>query len=88
MRPLRDRILVHPDDPEEVSAGGIVLLAKNIRSHESVPTITGEVREVGSEVTGVSRGERVLFTNWEDMHVQDEQYMLIREADILGVIDA
>ena len=87
MKPLRDRLLINPDTPETVSPGGIVLLERDIKDHETVPTITGEVREIGSEVTGVSRGERVLFTNWEDMHVRDEKLMLIREADVLGVLE-
>ncbi len=95
IRPLHDQIFIKPDIPEK-SAGGIVLISGDKRDHEKYNTHEGEVVAVGSGVLlkcGARRkldievGERVMFTNHEEMHVGDEVFMVIQEADILGVMD-
>lgn len=79
-------MIVKRDPQETESHGGIVLLEKDIDDVLEVPRITGVVESVGPEVRGVEPGERVMFTNWTDMHLEGEM-MVIHEKDVLGILE-
>ena len=91
IRPLGDRVLVKRAEAEERTAGGILLpeSAKD-KPKEGKVIATGE----GAVVDGkrqpltVKAGDRVLFSSYAGTEVkyQGEEYLIMREDDILGVI--
>ena len=94
LRPLQDRVIVRRVKEEERSKGGIIIPD----SAKEKPT-EGEVLAVGNGKTqedgtlralDVKVGDRILFGkyNGTDVKVDGEDRLIIREDDILGVLDA
>ena len=92
LRPLQDRVIVRRVKEEEKSRGGIIIPD----SAKEKPT-EGEVLAVGngkSQDDGTVRaldvkvGDRVLFGKYDgtEVKIDGEVGLIIREADILGVI--
>jgi chaperonin GroES len=93
LQPLGDRVVVEREESEERTSGGIVLpdSAKDKPSRGTVLSVgTGRLLDDGSRATmQVKKGDRVLFTTYapETIKVGDDEYLLMREEDILAVID-
>ena len=92
IRPLHDRIVVDRLDEEDTSKGGIVIpsTAKEKPSRGKViavgtgkPLDNGQVRSLEVKV-----GEQVLFGKYAgtEVKVGDNEYVVMREDDIMGVI--
>ena len=93
IRPLHDRIIVKRVEEERTSAGGIVLpdSATEKPSEGEVLAVgngklldNGEVRAVDVKV-----GDRVLFGKYagNEVKVEGEEVIVMREEDIMGVIE-
>ncbi|HTH97039.1 MAG TPA: co-chaperone GroES [Stellaceae bacterium] len=93
VRPLHDRVLVRRVEAETKSAGGI-FIPDTVREK---PT-EGEVVAIGPgmrDATGeriplaVSPGDRVLFGKWSgtEIKLDGEDLMIMKESDIMGVLD-
>jgi len=90
--PLQDRVLVRRINTEEKTKGGI-FIPNNAREKP----LEGEVISVGpgkringkNEPTSVKPGDRVLFAKYSETEIEvaGEDLLLIREDDILGIID-
>jgi len=84
LKPLGDRVVVKPLTVEEKTKGGIVLpdTAKD-KPQE------GEVMAVG---TGriLDNGTRVIFSKYSgtEVKIEGEEYLIMRESDILAVKQA
>jgi len=93
LQPLGDRVVVQREDSEEVTAGGIVLpdSAKDKPSLGKVISVgSGKLLEDGSRgKMQVNVGDRVVFSSYagETFRIQDEEYLLMHEDDILAVIE-
>ena len=93
LQPLGDRVVVKRESSEERTAGGIVLpdTAKEKPSRGTVQSVgNGKLLDNGSRgKLQVSVGDRVLFTTWagETFKVGEEELLLMREEDILAVLD-
>ncbi len=94
VRPLGDRIVVRRHDPEEKTAGGIVLpdTAKNKPQKGKVLAVgAGPMLKDGTRRgLQVKVGDTVLFTSWagdEYKEAKGDNILLMREEDILAVID-
>lgn len=92
IRPLGDRVLVKRAEAEEKTAGGI-LLPESAKDKPKEGTIiaVGEGRTLdnGSKSTfAVKNGDRILFSAYAGTEVKygGEEYLIMREEDILGVI--
>jgi chaperonin GroES len=92
-RPLHDRVLVRRIEVEERTPGGII-----IPDTAKEKPIEGEVLAVGTgarDETGkivpldVRIGDRVLFGKWAgtDVIIDGEDRLILKESDILGVIE-
>jgi chaperonin GroES len=94
IRPLGDRVLVQRVEAEEKTAGGILLpdTAKEKPKEGKVIAVgNGKVLENGQRSTMmVKPGDRVLFTSYAgtEVKVGGNEYLVMREEDILGVIEA
>ena len=92
IRPLHDRIVVKRVEEETKTAGGIVLPGSAAEKPSE-----GEVMAVGSgkpldngqiRALEVKVGDRVLFGKYSgtEVKVDGEQYIVMREEDIMGVL--
>ena len=93
IRPLQDRLIVQRLEKEELSAGGIVLpdsaKEKPMRG-KVVAKGPGKMMDSGNVVAlSVEVGEEVLFGKYSgtEVTIEDVEYVVMREEDIMGVID-
>ena len=94
IRPLNDRILVKRLEGEERTAGGIIIpdSAKEKPAEGEVVAVgPGKLNDAGERVAmDVAVGDRVLFSKYGGSEVKQdgEDFLIMREDDILGVIQA
>ncbi len=92
LQPLGDRVVVRRDESEERTAGGLYLpeSAKNKPSRGVVVSVgDGRVLDDGSRSKfAVQEGDRVLFLSYagEDFKFGEDEFLLMRESDILAII--
>ncbi len=93
IQPLGDRIVLQREDSEDTTAGGIVLpeSAKDKPARGTVLSVgPGKLLDDGSRgEIQIQVGDRVLFSSYagESFEVEDEELLLMREDDILAVIE-
>ena len=93
IRPLQDRILVKRVDEEAKSKGGIIIpdSAKEKPQEGKVISVgKGRVLEDGTvRKLDVKKGDKVLFGKYggTEVNVNSEEHLIIREDDILGIIE-
>jgi chaperonin GroES len=88
--PLGDRVVLKRASAESKTKGGIVLpdTAKDKpQKGEVIAVGDGHIRDDGTRVPlSVKEGDDVIFSSYggEEIRVGDEDYLLIRESDILA----
>lgn len=93
IRPLGDRVLVEPVAETEVKKGGIIIpdTAKEKPQEGKVIEVgTGKRDEDGKIIPfNVKKGDRVLMPKYggTEVKLDEKEYQIIREDDILAVID-
>jgi chaperonin GroES len=93
LQPLGDRLVVKREESEQRTAGGIVLpdSAKEKPSRGVVHAVgNGKLLDDGSRgKLQVTVGDRVLFSAWagETFKVGDEELLLMKEEDVLAILD-
>jgi chaperonin GroES len=93
IRPLHDRILVKRLEEKEVKKGGIIIpdTAKEKPQEGKVIAVgNGKVTDEGKKIPlDVKAGDRILFGKYSgsEVKVEDEEYLILREEDVLGIID-
>jgi chaperonin GroES len=93
LQPLGDRVVVQREESEEKTSGGILLpdTAKDKPARGSVISVgNGKLLENGSRgPLQVRVGDRVIFSSYagETFKVDDQELLLMREEDILAVIE-
>ena len=94
LQPLGDRVVLERDESEDITAGGIVLpdSAKDKPARGRIVSVgDGKLLDDGSRSNfQVKVGDRVLFSSYagETFNVDDEELLLMREDDILAVIES
>ena len=90
--PLGDRVVLKRAEAEATTAGGIVLpdSAKGKPQRGEVIAIgDGYVNDKGERVAlTVKEGDKVIFSSYagEEITVGDDDYLLLRESDILATL--
>jgi chaperonin GroES len=94
IRPLQDRVIVKRMEEETTSAGGIVLpdsaTEKPIRG-EVLAVGPGKILDSGDKrPLDINVGDTVLFGKYSgtEIKIDDEELLVMREEDIMGVIEA
>jgi chaperonin GroES len=93
IRPLQDRILVKRLEGEEKTKGGIIIpdTAKEKPSEGLVKAVgKGKLSEDGKKLPlDVKKDDRILFSKYAgtDITIEGEEYLIMREDDVLGVIE-
>ena len=92
-RPLHDRVLARRIEADEKTAGGLIIpdTAKEKPQEGEVIAVGGGARTDKGEVIPVSvkKGDRVLFGKYSgtEVKIKGEELVILKESDILGVID-
>ena len=93
IRPLGDRVLIQPLEQEEVQKGGIIIpdAAKEKPQEGKVKAVgPGKKTESGQVIPmNVKKGDTVLLPKYggTEVKIDDKEYQIVREDDILGVIE-
>jgi chaperonin GroES len=95
IRPLADRVVIKPAPKEEKTKGGLFLpdTASKEKPQEGTVVAVGEGKldDNGKRVPiAVSAGDRVLFAKYAgtEIKLDDEDYLILAEKDILAVVQA
>jgi chaperonin GroES len=93
LRPLHDRILVKRIDEGETVRGGIIIpdsAKEKPQQAEVIAVGSGKLLENGTRVPpDVKAGDRILFGKYSgaETKIEAEEYLILREDEILGVIE-
>ena len=93
IRPLQDRLVVKRMEEERTSAGGIVIpdsATEKPSRGEVLAVGNGKASENGTvRPLDVKAGDKVLFGKYAgtEIKVDGEEVLIMREDDILGVIE-
>lgn len=93
IRPLQDRVIVKRLEEEEKTKGGIIIpdTAKEKPQEGKVIAVgKGKVTEDGKVIPlDVKVGDRILFAKYAgtEVKIEGEEHLIMREEDILGVIE-
>lgn len=92
-KPLRDRVLVKYSEESEKTAGGLYIpdsAKEKPQKGEIVSVGTGRVTDDGKlQPMTVKAGDIILFDKYSGSKVtmDNEEYLIIREEDILGIVE-
>ncbi len=93
IRPLQDRIVVKRIEEEEKTKGGIIIpdsAKEKPMEGEVIAVGTGKILENGKkQPLEVKKGDRVLFSKYAgtDIKIDGVEHLIMKEDDILGVIE-
>lgn len=83
--PLFDKILIKRPEEFSKTEGGLI-----IPETSREKAMNGEVISIGNDVKYVELGDTVMFRKYAGTDVtfsDDEQYLIISEQDVLGVME-
>lgn len=93
IRPLSDRIVVEPKEVESKTAGGIVIpdTADKDKPMQGTVLAIGNGKYIDGKMQPlqVKVGDRVLFGKYAGTNIKldDIEYLVMREEDVMGVIE-
>lgn len=93
LRPLSDRVIVKQSEAEEKTKSGILLpdTAKEKPTKGKVVAVgPGKLDDKGKPMElGIRAGDTVYYGKYSgtDVEVDGEKFVILREADVLGVLE-
>ncbi|MDR9805671.1 co-chaperone GroES [Rhizobium hidalgonense] len=93
-RPLHDRILVRRVESEEKTKGGIIIpdtAKEKPQEGEVIAVGLGARNDTGQvQALDVKTGDRILFGKWSgtEIKIKGEDLLIIKESDVMGIIEA
>jgi chaperonin GroES len=93
LRPLHDRVLVRRLEEVEQKRGGIIIpdtAKEKPQQAEVVAVGNGKLLDSGERVAvDVKAGDRILFGKYSgsDIKVGGQEYLILKEDEILGVLE-
>lgn len=93
LRPLGDRLLVKALEEKEVKKGGIIIpdtAKEKPQEGEVVAVGPGKVDDKGNKIAmHVKVGDRVVYGKYSgnEIKIGDEEYMIMNEDDVYGVVE-
>lgn len=91
-RPLYDRVLARRIEQEEKTSGGIIIpdTAKEKPIEAEIIAVGNGTRDDSGKIhpLDVKSGDRVLFAKWSGTEVKldGQDYLILKESDILGIV--
>ncbi len=92
-KPLKDRVLVRPQDKKEKTEGGIIIpdSAKEKPMEGKVVAVGSGYANDNGTVTAleVKVGDNVMFGKWSgtELTINGEEYLIIKESDLMGILN-
>jgi chaperonin GroES len=92
LRPLHDRVLVRRLEEQESMRGNIIIpdsAKEKPHQAEVIAVGSGKLLEDGQRAeVDVQKGDRILFGKYSgsDVRIDGEEYLILREDEILGVL--
>jgi chaperonin GroES len=92
-RPLHDRVLVRRIESDDKTVGGIIIpdtAKEKPQEGEVVAVGPGARDDTGAvQALDVKPGDRILFGKWSgtEVRIGGEDLLIMKESDILGVIE-
>ncbi len=89
-QPLGDRVVIKPQDEEEVTKSGLVLpdtAKEKPQEGEVVAVGPGRVSDDGTRIKmEIKKGDKVVYSKYAgtEFEEDDEEYLILRESDILA----
>lgn len=93
IRPLNDRIIVKRMDDQEQMRGGLFIpetAKEKPQEAEVIAVGNGRLLDNGTRISiDLKAGDKVLFGKYSgtEIKLDGEEYLILREDDILGVIE-
>ena len=93
LRPLDDRVVIKQSEAEEKTAGGIILpdaAKEKPQIGKIVATGPGKILDDGKRGSmSVKKNDKVIYSKYmgNDVEIDGEKYVILKESDILGIID-
>ncbi len=90
--PLHDRVLVRRVESEEKTAGGLIIpdSAKEKPAEGEIVAVGAGLRDDDGDriALDVKVGDKVLFGKWngQDVTIDGEELLMMKESDIMGII--
>ena len=92
-RPLHDRVVIRRVESDDRTPGGIIIpdtAKEKPQEGEVIAVGPGARDETGRmQPLEVRAGDRILFGKWSgtEVRIAGEEYLIMKESDILGVLD-
>jgi chaperonin GroES len=92
LKPLRDRVVVKPIEKEEMTKSGIVLpetAKEKPQEGEVIAVGSGRINSEGKTIPlEVKVGDKVIYSKYggSEVKIDDEEYLILREDDILAIV--
>ncbi len=92
IKPLEDRVVIKPAPPDEKVQGGIIIpdtAKEKPQKGEIVAIGPGKVSDAGEKIPmTVKVGDTILYGKYSgtEVTIDGEEYLIVRESDILAVI--
>ncbi len=91
IKPLGDRVVVRPFEPQEMKKGGIIIpdtAKEKPMEGEIIETGPGRMEEGKRVPPEVKKGDRVLYGKYSgtEVTVDGQEYLIMRESDIFAII--
>ena len=92
IKPLEDRVVIKPAPPDEKVQGGIIIpdtAKEKPQKGEVVAIGPGKVSDAGEKIPmTVKVGDTILYGKYSgtEVTIDTEEYLIVRESDILAVI--
>ncbi len=93
LKPLDDRIVIKQSEAEEKTSGGIILpdtAKEKPQIGKIVATGPGKLLDNGKRAQmSVKKKNEVLYAKYSgsDVEIDGEKYVILRESDILGIVE-
>ena len=93
LRPLADRLVVEPTEQEEITASGIYVpdtAKEKPQEGKVVAAGPGRKDDEGERISmDVAVGDRVLYAKYggTEVKLEDKKYLILKESDILAILD-
>ncbi len=94
VRPLHDRLLIKRIEEKETVKGGIIIpdsAKEKPQEGEVIAVGNGKNTEDGKVIPlDVKAGDRILFGKYSgtEIKIEEQEYLILREDEVLGVIEA
>lgn len=93
LKPLDDRIVIKQSEAEEKTSGGIIL-PDAAREKPQIGTVVaigpGKILDDGSRGTmSVKNKDEVIYAKYigSDIEIDGEKYVILKESDVLGIVE-